>query len=95
MTSGVFRRILRLFKERGGASYTIGEPLTQAEHAVKSALRLQSRGRYLQTAALLHDVGHLLEDEATTACCRKPSLPINPKTGVNDFHELRGARCSS
>lgn len=68
-----------LFAARGGEQYT-GEPVTHLEHALQCATLAERAGAddALVTAALLHDVGHLLRDHGPT-----PSL-----RGVDDRHEL-------
>lgn len=55
--------ILRLFAEKGSASY-VGEPVSQLEHALQAGSFAQSEGAasHLVVAALLHDIGHLLTD---------------------------------
>jgi phosphonate degradation associated HDIG domain protein len=69
-----------LFATRGGERYS-GEPVTQLEHALQTALRAEEEGASdeLVTAALLHDLGHLLHDLGDT-----PSLK-----GVDDVHQYR------
>jgi OPA family glycerol-3-phosphate transporter-like MFS transporter len=76
-------RILTLFRERGDAAY-IGEPVSQTEHALQTALAAEQAGASspLIAAALLHDVGHLLHH-----------LPEDcAEHGVDDGHEGLGAR---
>lgn len=72
--------IEQLFAERGGERYS-GEPVTQLEHALQCAQLAQEEGASdeLVTAALLHDLGHLLHDLGET-----PSLQ-----GVDDVHQYR------
>ena len=72
--------IEQLFADRGGEQYA-GEPVTQLEHALQCALLAQDGGAddELVTAALLHDLGHLLHDFGET-----PSL-----RGVDDVHQYR------
>ena len=55
--------IERLYAERGALHY--GEGVTQVEHAVQCAALAQADGAppSLVAAALLHDIGHLFEDE--------------------------------
>jgi [1-hydroxy-2-(trimethylamino)ethyl]phosphonate dioxygenase len=75
--------VMRLFKERGDAAY-IGEPVSQTEHALQAAWAAEQGGAdaALISAALLHDVGHLLHD-----------LPEDcANHGIDDAHEVRGAR---
>jgi phosphonate degradation associated HDIG domain protein len=72
--------IERLFAERGGEQYA-GEPVTQLEHALQCALFAQEEGAddELVTAALLHDLGHLLHELGPT-----PTLQ-----GIDDVHQYR------
>jgi phosphonate degradation associated HDIG domain protein len=75
--------ILGLFQERGDAAY-LGEPVSQTEHALQTAWFAEQAGAgsALITAALLHDVGHLLHD-----------LPEDcALAGIDDAHEVRGER---
>lgn len=70
----------RLYAARGGLSY--GEGVTQMEHALQCAALAEADGadESLITAALLHDVGHLLEDETAVAAFK-----------VDYRHQLVGA----
>jgi phosphonate degradation associated HDIG domain protein len=72
--------IEQLFAARGGEQYT-GEPVTQLEHALQSAALAEAEGAddELVTAALLHDLGHLLHDFGETPTLR----------GVDDVHQYR------
>ncbi len=72
--------IEKLFADRGAEQYT-GEPVTQLEHALQSALLAQQAGAddALVTAALLHDLGHLLHDLG-------PSPTVQ---GIDDVHQYR------
>ena len=72
--------IEQLFARRGAGQYS-GEPVTQLEHALQCALLAESEdaGDELVTAALLHDLGHLLHDLGAT-----PTLQ-----GVDDVHQYR------
>jgi phosphonate degradation associated HDIG domain protein len=75
--------ILRLFNERGDSEYG-GEAVTQEQHALQAALFAEQAqsSPALITAALLHDVGHLLH-----------RLPEDaPDQGVDDRHESLAAR---
>jgi phosphonate degradation associated HDIG domain protein len=67
-----------LFARRGAEQYS-GEPVTQLEHALQTAhLAEQSgAGDGLVTACLLHDLGHLLNDQGETPTLR----------GVDDTHQ--------
>ncbi|MGA0572038.1 phosphonate degradation HD-domain oxygenase [Variovorax sp. VNK109] len=72
--------IERLFAERGGEQYS-GEPVTQLEHALQSAALAEAEGAddALVTAALLHDLGHLLHDFGESPTMR----------GIDDVHQYR------
>jgi len=67
-----------LFRRRGGEQYS-GEPVTQLEHALQSAALAEAEGAddELVTAALLHDLGHLLHELGETPTLR----------GVDDVHQ--------
>lgn len=75
-----FPDIEQLFARRGGDQYT-GEPVTQLQHALQTAWLAEQAGEgdELVTAALLHDLGHLLHDFGAT-----PTLQ-----GVDDVHQYR------
>jgi phosphonate degradation associated HDIG domain protein len=72
--------IAHLFATRGGEQYT-GEPVTQLEHALQSAALAEAEGAgdELVTAALLHDLGHLLHELGAT-----PTMQ-----GIDDVHQYR------
>jgi phosphonate degradation associated HDIG domain protein len=72
--------IEQLFAQRGGEQYS-GEPVTQLEHALQCAALAEQEGASdeMVTAALLHDLGHLLHDLGET-----PSLQ-----GIDDVHQFR------
>ncbi len=69
----------RVYRERGHLAYS-GEPVTQLEHALQSAHRAERDGATPQliTAALLHDLGHLLNLQGET-----PS-----ERGIDDRHQF-------
>ena len=69
-----------LFAKHGDEQYS-GESVTQLEHALQTAYLAECNGAddELITAALLHDLGHLLHDLGET-----PSL-----RGVDDVHQYR------
>ncbi|WP_295957937.1 phosphonate degradation HD-domain oxygenase [Rhodoferax sp.] len=69
-----------LFNRHGHSQYS-GEPVTQLEHALQTALLAEQAGAddELVTAALLHDLGHLL-----TGLGDSPTL-----RGVDDLHQFR------
>jgi phosphonate degradation associated HDIG domain protein len=68
-----------LFARKGGRAYD-GEPVTQLEHALQAAARAErdNASPSLVTAALLHDLGHLLNDQGETPTLR----------GVDDLHQF-------
>ncbi len=72
--------IEQLFAQRGHEQYT-GEPVSHLEHALQSASLGEREGASdeLVTAALLHDLGHLLHDMGDTPTMR----------GVDDVHQYR------
>jgi phosphonate degradation associated HDIG domain protein len=69
-----------LFAAKGGEQYS-GEPVTQLEHALQSATLAEAEGASdeMVTAALLHDLGHMLHDLGETPTLR----------GVDDMHQFR------
>jgi phosphonate degradation associated HDIG domain protein len=75
-------RIAALFRAGGQLAY--GESVTQLQHALQTATAAYEDGAdpALVTAALLHDVGHLLHPDAGAALHR----------GVDDRHEAAGAQ---
>jgi [1-hydroxy-2-(trimethylamino)ethyl]phosphonate dioxygenase len=75
--------IMGLFAENGAREY-LGEPVSQLEHALQTARLAVEQGASdaLVVAALLHDVGHLLDDRAADAAER----------GVDARHEDLGDR---
>lgn len=78
----LIEQLQRLFTERGDGMYA-GEPVTQTQHALQCATLAEAAAssEALITAALLHDVGHLLHDLGEDCA----------KEGVDDRHELLGA----
>ena len=67
-----------ILRERGGLAYE-GEGVTQLEHALQTATLAEAAGAEdtLVTAALLHDLGHLLLDMGDTPTVR----------GIDDRHQ--------
>ena len=65
-SASVVARLAKLFAEQGESEY-LGEPVTQAEHMLQAAACAQRAGasNALIAAALLHDVGHLFENDDT------------------------------
>jgi len=76
--------IAMLFVRFGNRAYS-GEPVTQLEHALQSAAFAEADGAAepLVAAALLHDIGHLVNDLGES-----PS-----ERGIDDLHQFHGARC--
>jgi phosphonate degradation associated HDIG domain protein len=72
-----------MFAQRGASNYG-GEAVTQEQHALQAAYFAEKTGAdaALITAALLHDVGHLLHDLPEDA----------PDHGIDDAHEELAAR---
>ena len=79
----VVSTIVKLFAEKGHSLYG-GEEVTQQQHALQCATMAHNElaPPALVTAALLHDLGHLLHD-----------LPENaPDQGIDDLHENLAAQ---
>jgi phosphonate degradation associated HDIG domain protein len=74
--------ILNLFNDKGHSEYG-GEAVTQLEHALQTATlaRENNASDQLITAALLHDIGHLLHELPNDA----------PLKGIDDVHENKAA----
>ncbi|GKT15396.1 hypothetical protein AVHY2522_08000 [Acidovorax sp. SUPP2522] len=74
-----FDDIAPLFKRHGGTQYS-GEPVTQTAHALQTAWLAEQAGAddELVTAALLHDLGHLLQDHGDTPTAH----------GIDDLHQF-------
>ena len=70
--------IEQLFAAHGASQYS-GEAVTQLQHALQTAWLAEQAGAddELVTASLLHDLGHLLNDQGET-----PSL-----RGIDDTHQ--------
>lgn len=77
-----FHEIEDLFAARGSDIY--GERVTQLQHAVQTAAHARARGGddQMVVACLLHDIGHLIHDDAGKAF----------DDGIDDLHEELGAR---
>jgi phosphonate degradation associated HDIG domain protein len=78
----VVDEIRKLFEEKGGREYE-GEGVSQLEHALQAATHAERAGAppELVCAALLHDIGHLLNDKGETPTLR----------GVDDQHQNAAA----
>lgn len=70
--------IEKLFRDHGHIEYS-GENVTQLEHALQAARRAETEdaGDTLVTAALLHDLGHLLNLQGDSPTTR----------GIDDQHQ--------
>jgi len=70
---------IQLLFARLGAHQYSGEPVTQLEHALQTAALAESAGAdaSLIAASLLHDLGHLINDQGDTPTAR----------GVDDVHQ--------
>ncbi len=70
--------VRQLFQSRGDSQYG-GEAVSQMEHALQAAAMAEADGAAPETvtAALLHDIGHLLHDLDNDA----------PDRGIDDVHE--------
>ncbi len=75
----------RLFKtlEVDGAAQYGSEDVSQLEHALQCALQAEEEGatEALITAALLHDIGHLVH-----------KLGVAAERGIDDKHEMLGEK---
>ena len=73
----------RLYAERAGAAY--GEGVSQLEHALQCAVLAEAEeaSPSVIAAALLHDVGHLYEDEAD-------ALQIDGRHEITGAQALKG-----
>ena len=78
----VLDQILSAFSDRGDERYG-EEQVTQLQHALQAASLAQAAGASaeLTTAALLHDIGHILS---------RPDMPADCHHGLDDHHETRG-----
>ncbi len=74
----VFSDLERIFADKGDREYD-GEGVTQLEHALQAAAMAEDEGASdaLIVAALLHDMGHMLNDQGATPTLR----------GVDDVHQ--------
>lgn len=83
MNHPIIHQILILFDKNGGSLYG-GEAVTQLEHALQAATFAKEyhASDALITAALLHDIGHLLHN-----------LPDDASdNGIDDVHEFLAAK---
>ena len=77
------RPAVQTLEVEGGARYGM-EAINQLEHALQSALQAEQEDAApaLITAALLHDIGHLVH-----------KLGIAAERGIDDRHEVLGENC--
>ncbi|MGF7214531.1 phosphonate degradation associated HDIG domain protein [Spirosoma lacussanchae] len=82
--------ILDLFAQGGQDAY-YGEPVTQLEHALQTALLAEQAGADQETvqAALLHDIGHLLPADAAEGYMDGYGTVDHERLGA-DFLRQRG-----
>ena len=75
-------RLFEVLEVEGAARYGM-EPINQLEHALQSALQAEREdaGPALVTAALLHDIGHLIHKLGTVA-----------EREIDDRHEVLGEK---
>ena len=80
--NSVIETILKTFKEGGNQKYGV-EAVTQLEHALQSASLAEAENvpSHLIAAALLHDIGHILDGK---------ELPKDDLANLNDLHEEIG-----
>jgi phosphonate degradation associated HDIG domain protein len=78
---GPIERIFERFDRHGGNDYG-GERVRQLDHALQCATQAEAEGAAptLITAALLHDIGHLIHDLGDSPAAR----------GIDDRHEVLG-----
>ena len=74
--------VINLMKDKGHSMYG-GEEVTQLMHGLQAAAMARSEGspHTLVSAALLHDIGHMLHQLPDDA----------PDQGIDDYHENLGA----
>ena len=79
----VLNDIFQLFHDRGDSMYA-GEPVSQTEHALQAAVFAEKEcsSSAMITAALLHDIGHLLSKHPEDCA----------ESGIDDQHERLGAK---
>lgn len=83
MSGEGIEHLLELLVSRGGGQYGY-EPVSQLAHALQTASLAEAAGEGapLVAAALLHDLGHLVDGSAVERLAR----------GEDDHHELRALR---
>jgi phosphonate degradation associated HDIG domain protein len=83
----VISKIVNAFEQRGSGRYG-KESVTQLQHALQSGQLAEDSGadNRLITAALLHDIGHILGDHAMSTDCE---LNLDDKHEAIGYHFLR------
>ena len=78
----IIEKILATFQQRGNEKYG-SEGVSQLEHALQSATLAEKDKASVQliSAALLHDIGHILDEK---------DLPIDDSVNLDDLHEEIG-----
>ena len=81
MSKPAIDRVRAMFDALGARQYS-GEPVTQLEHALQTAQLAEQAGAGIEliTACLLHDYGHMSNDQGETPTLR----------GVDDRHQYHG-----
>lgn len=77
----LWNEIREIYFTRGDQRYMIEEHITQIQHGIQTSLKVKELGgsEALQVAGLLHDIGHLVQDN------------INPSDNIDDRHEVVGS----
>jgi len=77
-------RIIAIFTKNGSQKYRI-EPVTQLQHGLQAASMAleETEDAQLVTAALLHDIGHLMSEE---------DMPQSTENNLDDNHEEKAYR---
>jgi [1-hydroxy-2-(trimethylamino)ethyl]phosphonate dioxygenase len=82
MKSEAGKMIVDAFRKKGNLNYAT-DPVTQLEHALQCAMMAENAGagKSLILAALLHDIGHILD---------KNEIPDSLSKNLDDKHEESG-----
>ena len=78
----IIEKIVSTFERRGDEIYA-GEDVTQLQHATQCArlAAMENAPDSLIVAALLHDIGHIIQDQDLPSSCRE---------NLDDLHEEAG-----
>ena len=76
-------KLFSILQEKGDKNYDDGDSVTQLQHALQCATQGENAAASaaMITAALLHDIGHLIDPDARALITRKEDA----------FHENSGA----